>query len=243
MAKAETLVRSYAEAGFAKIHLDASMACAGDPDPLPPELIADRAARLARAAEAAGGRPVYVIGTEVPVPGGAHETIEQLEVDPHRGSRRDDRGAPRPPSPRPVSTDGVAARAGGGGAARRRVRQQRRWSTSCPSARAALAAWHRGEPEVSSSRPTRPTTRPRRRWAPWSTQHFAILKVGPGLTFALREALFALAAIEAELAARPTSARSSAQTLEACDAGRLRAIGRATIRAPTPSSASPAPSA
>ena len=29
-------------------------------------------------------------------------------------------------------------------------------------------------------------------------QHFAILKVGPGLTFALREALFALAAIEAE---------------------------------------------
>ena len=29
--------------------------------------------------------------------------------------------------------------------------------------------------------------------------HFAILKVGPGLTFALREALFALAAIEAEL--------------------------------------------
>jgi D-tagatose-1,6-bisphosphate aldolase subunit GatZ/KbaZ len=29
--------------------------------------------------------------------------------------------------------------------------------------------------------------------------HWAILKVGPGLTFALREALFALAAIEAEL--------------------------------------------
>ena len=44
LAKAELLVRSYAEAGFAKIHLDASMACAGDPDPLPPELIAARAA-------------------------------------------------------------------------------------------------------------------------------------------------------------------------------------------------------
>ncbi len=51
MAKAETLVRSYVEAGFTKIHLDASMACAGDPDPLPPELIAARAAQLARAAE------------------------------------------------------------------------------------------------------------------------------------------------------------------------------------------------
>ena len=30
--------------------------------------------------------------------------------------------------------------------------------------------------------------------------HWAVLKVGPGLTFALREALFALAAIEDELA-------------------------------------------
>ena len=75
LAKAEALVRSYVEAGFTKIHLDASMGCAGDPEPLPPELIAARAARLALAGEAAGGRPVYVIGTEVPVPGGAHEAI------------------------------------------------------------------------------------------------------------------------------------------------------------------------
>ena len=32
--------------------------------------------------------------------------------------------------------------------------------------------------------------------------HFAILKVGPGLTFALRETLFALEAIEGEWLAR-----------------------------------------
>ena len=51
MAKAETLVRSYAAAGFGKLHLDASMACAGDPDPLPPEVIASRATSLCRAAE------------------------------------------------------------------------------------------------------------------------------------------------------------------------------------------------
>ena len=37
MAKAEALVASFAEAGFAKLHLDASMACAGDPEPLPPD--------------------------------------------------------------------------------------------------------------------------------------------------------------------------------------------------------------
>ena len=36
--------------------------------------------------------------------------------------------------------------------------------------------------------------------------HWAVLKVGPGLTFALREALFALAAIEDDLVARPSSA-------------------------------------
>jgi D-tagatose-1,6-bisphosphate aldolase subunit GatZ/KbaZ len=44
--------------------------------------------------------------------------------------------------------------------------------------------------------------------------HFAILKVGPGLTFALREALFALEGIEAELL--PPDERSSLRaTLEA----------------------------
>ena len=37
--------------------------------------------------------------------------------------------------------------------------------------------------------------------------HWAVLKVGPGLTFALREALFALAAIEAELVSHDARSR------------------------------------
>ena len=71
MAKAKAMVTAYVEAGFTKIHLDASMACADD-RALNDETRARRAADLCAAAEAAsGGRPLsYVIGTEVPVPGG-----------------------------------------------------------------------------------------------------------------------------------------------------------------------------
>ena len=83
MDRAEVLVTEYVAAGFTKIHLDCSMHCADDPSPLPERLVAAAAARLARAADrqppAAGPADlVYVIGTEVPVPGGAQETIDAL---------------------------------------------------------------------------------------------------------------------------------------------------------------------
>ncbi len=82
MAKAEAMVAAYAAAGFTKLHLDCSMGCAGEPAALEDAQVAARAARLAAIAEAhAGGlAPVYVIGTEVPVPGGATEALDRLEV-------------------------------------------------------------------------------------------------------------------------------------------------------------------
>ena len=82
----ERLVEDYVAAGFRKIHLDCSMGCADDPSPLPEAVIASRAARLCAASERAwqqvGGSdaPVYVIGTEVPTPGGATEDLQTLEV-------------------------------------------------------------------------------------------------------------------------------------------------------------------
>jgi D-tagatose-1,6-bisphosphate aldolase subunit GatZ/KbaZ len=83
MEKACAMVAAYAEAGFSKIHLDASMSCSGDSRVLTNEEIADRAARLCEVAEAttrnSAGQPVYVIGTEVPTPGGAQEEME-IEV-------------------------------------------------------------------------------------------------------------------------------------------------------------------
>ncbi len=81
--EAEACVRAFAAAGFAKIHLDASMACADDPPDLPEITIAERAARLAAAAEDAAREaghapPHYVIGTEVPAAGGGPGEITAI---------------------------------------------------------------------------------------------------------------------------------------------------------------------
>ncbi len=91
MKKAGDLVRSYVDAGFTKIHLDASMRCAddaGDPrTPLDERMVIERAVALAQVAEeasarlpAGSARPVYVIGTEVPVPGGEKSEAQAPEV-------------------------------------------------------------------------------------------------------------------------------------------------------------------
>jgi D-tagatose-1,6-bisphosphate aldolase subunit GatZ/KbaZ len=88
LAKAAVLVREYVTAGFRKIHLDCSMACGGDPERLGDELIAERTASLCADTESAwadsgGEAPVYIIGSEVPVAGGAHETLTELAVTTH----------------------------------------------------------------------------------------------------------------------------------------------------------------
>ena len=82
MENACAMVAAYVQAGFSKIHLDASMACADDTNPVPDKVIATRNARLAAVAEAhaLANKPVYVIGTEVPVPGGALEQVVGLVV-------------------------------------------------------------------------------------------------------------------------------------------------------------------
>jgi D-tagatose-bisphosphate aldolase class II non-catalytic subunit len=85
MRRAEVMVADYVAAGFVKIHLDASMGCLGEPATLSDAIVAERAARLTAVAEAAAKRsgsepPVYVIGTEVPVPGGATHAISTIDV-------------------------------------------------------------------------------------------------------------------------------------------------------------------
>ena len=82
MDKARELVRLYAAAGFRKLHLDASMPLGGEP-PLSFSQVAERAADLCAVAEAHAPDPsalVYVIGTEVPIPGGETEEPEALDV-------------------------------------------------------------------------------------------------------------------------------------------------------------------
>ncbi len=206
MERAETLVAAYARAGFVKIHLDCSMACAGDPVPLPGAVVAERAARLAAAAEKAAAEQehpadlVYVIGTEVPVPGGAQETIDAL--------------APTTP-----------------GSARATVAEHRAAFTEAGVASAweqvialvvqpgvefdhvRVVDYERAEARQLSDVVTELTGlvfeahstdyQTRTALAELVRDHWAVLKVGPGLTFALREALFGLAAIEDELVAEP----------------------------------------
>jgi D-tagatose-1,6-bisphosphate aldolase subunit GatZ/KbaZ len=85
LARAGEMIAAYVAAGFRKIHLDCSMSCAGDPTPLEDAVVAARAADLCMIAErvwhqVGGEAPVYVIGTEVPVPGGAAEELQTLAV-------------------------------------------------------------------------------------------------------------------------------------------------------------------
>lgn len=94
MEKAETLVRLFVEAGFRKIHIDTSMPLGTDQADgiFCHELAAQRSARLAAVCEEAwrkSGRKehhVYVVGSEVPVPGGAMDN-EMTVTDPEQFRR------------------------------------------------------------------------------------------------------------------------------------------------------------
>lgn len=82
MQKAEVMIAAFARAGFTKLHLDTSMGCKGEPEALQDLETAKRAARLAKIAEANRQSldPVYIIGTEVPVPGGAQHALDHLAI-------------------------------------------------------------------------------------------------------------------------------------------------------------------
>jgi D-tagatose-1,6-bisphosphate aldolase subunit GatZ/KbaZ len=204
LAKARRLVQDCVQAGYAKIHLDASMRLGDDAPgvPLDKRLAAARAAELCQAAEKAAGdepeeaRPVYVIGTEVPPPGGALI----IEEDHLQVTRVEE------------------------------ARETIEMTRSAFAARGLEKAWQRviavvvqpgvefGDEHVFEYRRAQaaPLSRliesvPGLIYEAHSTDyqrraalkelvedHFAILKVGPALTFALREALFALAMIERE---------------------------------------------
>ena len=200
------LVASYVAAGFTKLHLDCSMACADDTSPLDDSVVARRAAILAsRAEQEASARarepadnPVYVVGTEVPVPGGAHETLEKLtptSADAARTTLAAHENAFCAEGLEEV-WDRVIALVVQPGVEfdHERVIDYDRSATG--ELRRVLG--DRGR-LVFEAHSTDYQTRANRRAL--VEDHWAILKVGPALTFAMREALFALAAIEDELVA------------------------------------------
>ncbi|WP_345892948.1 tagatose-bisphosphate aldolase subunit KbaZ [Citrobacter koseri] len=208
MANADDLIKSYVAAGFKKIHLDCSMSCANDPIPLTDEIVAERAARLAKIAEETCREHfgesdlVYVIGTEVPVPGGAHETLTELEVttpDAARATLEAHRHAFEKQGlsaiwPRII---GLVVQPGVEFDHTHIIDYQ-------PQKAIALSAMVEAyDTLVFEAHSTDYQTPQSLRQL--VKDHFAILKVGPALTFALREALFSLAAIEEELLPAKTS--------------------------------------
>jgi D-tagatose-1,6-bisphosphate aldolase subunit GatZ/KbaZ len=200
MDKAEVMIAAYVKASFRKIHADCSMSCVDDPVPLPEATIADRAARLIAVAEAAwaaagGEAPVYVIGTEVPVPGGASEDLPELEVTSPEAALQT------------IRTHQMVFAAKGLAAAWPRVvatvvqpgvefdhhkvidyDRTRALALSRAIEAVPTLLFEAHSTDYQTPKALRELVE----------DHFAILKVGPGVTFALREALWALDAIERE---------------------------------------------
>ena len=199
MAKAEVLVDAFVRAGFSKIHLDTSMRLGSDPidQPLKDEVIARRAARLCAAAERAAGdeKPVYVIGSEVPVPGGATENEDTLAVTPPENLDAT------------ISAFRAAFLQAGLGDAFTRVIAvvvqpgvefaDNTIITYDPAKAKRLTEHVKTLPFVLEGHST--DYQPAGLLAAMRHDGIAILKVGPALTFALREALFALEGMEKDL--------------------------------------------
>ena len=201
MTKASTMIEAYASAGFTKLHLDTSMGCAGEPVALPDAVTAERAARLAAAAEKAvqgssGIKPVYIVGTEVPIPGGAMEELDVLEVTKPEAARET------------IAIHRKAFEAAGVSEAFSRVVG----AVVQPGVEFGNENVIAYQPEKAALLSATLSTLPGLVFEAHSTDYqtrdalrslvidgFAILKVGPGLTFALREAYYGLDQIAAFL--------------------------------------------
>lgn len=206
MAHAEAMLAEYASAGFAKLHLDASMPCADDLPVLSDEVVAERAARLCAAAEKAsiGQLPAYIIGTEVPVPGGATESLGHLQITSRAAAEQTllvHRNTFRAHGfesvwPRVV---GLVVQPG--------VEFNHDSVVEYAPERAQdLAAMLDDVPGIVFEAHSTDYQQPLA-YRELLADGFAILKVGPALTFAMREALFALDAIETELMPREQRSR------------------------------------
>lgn len=209
MAHAEVLIEAYAAAGFHKIHLDCSMRCADDAPVLSDDTVAERAVRLAAIAEQAAARaglppPVYVIGTEVPVPGGEASLEQALAVTSPQAAART------------LEVHRRAFAGAGLGEAWKRVIamvvqpgvdfDQANVQHYDAAAAAELSEFVADQPglvfEAHSTDYQRESG-----LHDMVRDHYAILKVGPAATFALREGFLALCQIEEALLGKEPASR------------------------------------
>jgi len=226
MQAAAVLVREYVRAGFDKIHLDASMPLRGDsasPSDVA-SLAAERAAWLARVAEQAAlevgapSLPRYVIGTEVPQPGGTDSNSQGLRITTATEVR-----ATIEQTRQAFAVQGIPS-------AWERVLAV----VVQPGVEFGDTGVHEYDPHKARELTRFILEYPALSYEAHSTDfqtraslrqmvrdHFAILKVGPALTFAFREMAFALSAMEAELLRGRRQAEPS-HLVEVLEAAMLR---------------------
>ncbi|HVW91253.1 MAG TPA: class II D-tagatose-bisphosphate aldolase, non-catalytic subunit [Devosia sp.] len=202
MDKAKAMIAAFVEAGFTKIHLDASMACADDAF-LDEATKADRAADLCAIAEAAasGRELAYVIGTEVPIPGGETSGLAGIAVTTPESvettlAMHEDAFAERGLRPALERVIGVVVQPGVdfGNADVLAYDPSKAAELSETIFDIPNAVFEAHSTDYQSEAAL----------AALVADHFAILKVGPELTFAFREAVVAMAHIEAQLSVAPS---------------------------------------
>jgi len=210
MAKSCQLIRDYIAAGYCKIHLDASMKLGDDPPGrLPIETISRRAAEMAEVSErsfvesGAGFAPRYVIGTEVPIPGGAQVVDEQLQVTDVQDTRETLEMTQRAFYDLGLESAwerviAVVVQPGVEYGDDFLIDYNRSLAKD-------LSDFIEGQPVIYEAHST--DYQLPMALGQMVEDHFAILKVGPALTFAYREMIFGLAMIENELF--PTEERSN----------------------------------
>ncbi len=209
MKEADELIRCYVSAGFTKIHIDTSMRVKDDDvnTRLSDETIARRGARLAKVAEEAYAKllesdpdaiePVYIVGSEVPIPGGAQGAVDEgVQVTKPEDFKATlntfekafkDNGLDHAWS----NVIGIVVQPG--------VEEKDSGCTEYDRAKAVdlCAAIRDYDNIVFEGHSTDYQTKIKLR--EMVEDGIAILKVGPGFTFMMRQALFALADIENEL--------------------------------------------
>ncbi|MGF1680331.1 tagatose-bisphosphate aldolase subunit KbaZ [Photobacterium minamisatsumaniensis] len=205
LVKADDLIAAYVAAGFKKIHLDCSMSCKGEPVPLTDEVVAERAARLAVIAEKTAVETfgysdiTYVIGTEVPVPGGAAEELDELEVTSPEAARKTINCHREAFETAGVincweRVIGLVVQPGvefdHTGVIDYRPEKSQALSRVVDDYQHLIFEAHSTDYQTDKA------------YHALVQDHFAILKVGPALTFAMREALFNLCDIEEQITAK-----------------------------------------
>jgi D-tagatose-1,6-bisphosphate aldolase subunit GatZ/KbaZ len=206
MSRAMDLIADYVKAGYRKIHLDTSMFCSDDEGdrskPLSCDIVAHRTASLCKVAEESYKKYFshdpdlfYIIGTEVPVPGGAR--LKEISVN---ATDPDDVAATIDVFKKHFQENGMSE-------AWTRVKAlvvqpgvefgddhvfgYKRTSSDLSNQILKYSGliYEAHSTDYQSEDSLKALVE----------DHFGILKVGPWLTFAYREALFALEAMELEI--------------------------------------------